>query len=134
LVVRLANAIQESRPDDAAAAPDGRHCAAVDAPAELSAARLNVIEALRVRDHLRRVQRGPHVLDERIAIIDGELADVTTKCRLRGGALLWVAGQRASERCFGDAGDRDAEVECTLHGPTARPLLFGLVDDYVHER
>ena len=70
LVVGLPDPVEEPGPDDAAAAPDRRHHAPVDAPAVLLAARADVVEALRVGDHLRGVQRAADVLHERVAVAD----------------------------------------------------------------
>src|SRR5690606_2399716 len=55
--VGLGDAVEESRTDDAAAAPDRRDVALADVPAVLRCARDDLVEALRVRDDLRRVER-----------------------------------------------------------------------------
>ena len=57
LVERLLDPVEELRPDDAAAAPDGGHVAGRDAPVVFGAARLDLVEALRIGDDLRGVQR-----------------------------------------------------------------------------
>ncbi len=55
-----ADAVQEGRADDAAAAPDRGDGAEVDVPAVLLAARGDLVEPLRVRHDLGRVQRLLH--------------------------------------------------------------------------
>src|SRR6202011_66947 len=69
LVERLLDPVQELRPDDAATAPDGGEVARGDGPGVFGAAGLDVVEALRVGDDLRGV--------ERLADVFGELLSVT---------------------------------------------------------
>src|SRR5262249_61563322 len=121
-------------PEKAAARPDGARGAAVDVPAVLVAAGLDVVEALRVRDDLGRVQRLAHVLDERGPLIDLPRVEVAGERSAGRGALGGVPGQRAGEGRLGDPGDRDPEIERALHCPAARALLLGLIEDDVGER
>ena len=108
--------------------------AEVDRPVVLGGAGADLVEALRVRDDLRRVQREAHVLDERVGVgstverLDG--AGQVARDR----ALLGVRRQRPGEDGLGDARDGHAEVERGLHGPRAGALGAGLVEDHVHER
>ncbi len=136
--VRLADAVQELGPDDAAAAPDRRHRPEVDVPVVLIAARDDVVEALGVRDDLRGVQSVADVLDELVAVLD-ELAEIgvagpAVVGTLRRQSLVDVPGQRPGEGGLGDAGDRNAEVKRALHGPPTGALLLGAVGDDVDER
>ena len=68
-VVGLGDPVQELRPDDAPAAPDPRHRTEIDVPAVLRGAGDDLVETLRVRDDLRRIQRDPDVLDEGVPIL-----------------------------------------------------------------
>ena len=68
LVERLLDPVEELRADDAAAAPDGGQVARGDAPVVLGAAGLDLVEALRVGDDLRRVERLADVLDELLGV------------------------------------------------------------------
>ena len=134
LVERVLDAVEELGADDAAAAPDGRHVAGGEVPAVLRAARLDLVEALRVRDDLRRVQRLPDVL--------GELArrrwavSPRSPGRQPGGGLALGdrSGQRAGEHGLGDAGDRHTEIQRGLHRPAAGALLLGFIEDDVDQR
>src|SRR5215472_7610907 len=128
-VVRLSDAVEEAGPDDAAAAPYRRHRATVDAPGVLGAAGRNVVETLRVRDDLRGVQGAAHVVD-----VELELAHRAAEGVPGRRTLVRVPGQRTGERRLRDAGDRDAEVECALHGPATGALLLGLIEHHVDER
>ena len=100
----------------------------------LVAAGHDLVEALGVGDHLRGVQRGAHVLDELVHVLDrGRVAGLVED--LAGGlALLGVARDAAGEGGLGDAGHRYAEVERALHRPPAGALLLGGVGDHVDER
>ncbi|ELP68156.1 hypothetical protein STRTUCAR8_02662, partial [Streptomyces turgidiscabies Car8] len=55
----------EGRPDDAATAPEGGDGTEVDVPVVLGATRRDLVEALRVRHDLRRVQRMLDAVGER---------------------------------------------------------------------
>src|SRR5690606_9633756 len=131
-----ADVVEELRADDAAASPDGGHGAEVDVPAVLGAARLDLVEALCVRDDLRRVQRLFDVVGEAVghaaahrrsrAIRSGQ-----TTCRA---TQVHVARQGPREGGFGDPGDGDAQFQAGLHGPAAGAFLLRLVGHDVHER
>ena len=60
----LLDPVEELRPDDAAATPDGGQVAGGDAPVVFGAAGLDLVEALRIGDDLRGVQRLADVLGE----------------------------------------------------------------------
>jgi hypothetical protein len=130
-LVRGADAVQEPGADDAAAAPDRGHRARVDAPVVLGAARLDLVEALRVGDDLGGVQGLLHRVGEAGAD-DGGAG--RARQPLRRLPQRGVPGDRPGEHRLGDAADRDAQVEGRLHGPAAGALLLGLVQDDVHER
>ena len=54
---------------------------------------------------------------------------------LRGGdALVLLGREAAGEDGLGDQGQGDAQVEGRGHGPLARPLLAGGVEDQVDHR
>ena len=131
LVVGLGDPVQEAGADDAAAAPDLGQLAHLEVPVVGARGRGHLLEALRVGDDLRGVQRGADVVDERL----GRAA------RLRAGehaggvaALVAQVGERASEDRLGDARQRHAELERVLRRPAPGALLLGLVDDHVHQR
>src|SRR5690606_29999868 len=121
VAVRVSDPVEELGADDAAAAPDLRHGAEVDVPAVLVSASSDGVEALRIRDDLRRVQGEANVFDERVVVLDppGVARARKVGCRL---PLLGVRRQAAREYGFGDAGDRYAEVEGCLHRPDAGAL------------
>src|SRR5215472_17882260 len=93
--VSVADPVQESGPDDAATAPDGRHGSQVDVPVVFLAARSDLVEALCVGDNLRCVQGAAHVRDELIAVASdalGRAVGGAVSERLTGGrALVGVA-------------------------------------------
>src|SRR5262249_13764377 len=64
LYVRLGDAIEEGRTDDAAGTPDLGDVPLLDVPAVLLGAGDDRVEALRIGDDLRRIERTAHVLDE----------------------------------------------------------------------
>ena len=134
--VRLGDAVEEAGADDAAGAPDLRDVALVDVPAELLGARDDLVEALRVGDDLRRVERAAHVLDEGVGVGVGDLpvASAGPGRSADGLALRALGGEAAGEHGLGDAGRGHAEVEGVLHGPRAGALGAGLVEDDVDER
>src|SRR5699024_7804778 len=116
-----------------AAAPDPRHRAEVDVPAVLLRAGRDLVEALRVGDELRGVQRLLEVVDELLRISDLEGLLLALEHAAGRLALRGRAGGGAGEGGLGDAGDRDAEIQGGLHGPGAGALLGGLVEDDVDE-
>ena len=84
------------------------------------------VEALRVGDELRRVQRVRDVVDEASRPRSPSAGPARPGSVAGGGALVACAGQGAGEDGLGDAGDRDAEVERGLarssgRCPSARP-------------
>jgi len=83
-LVGLGDPVQEAGPDDATAPPDPGHRATVDVPAELRAGRGDLIEALGVRDDLRRVQGLTDILDEGVAVLDVPLPGVPGQSGLAG--------------------------------------------------
>ena len=94
----------------------------------------DLVEALGVGDHLGGVQRGAHVLDELVGVVDGGRVAGLVEDLAGGLALLGVARDAAGEGGLGDAGDRYAEVQRALHGPATGALLLGGVGDHVDER
>ena len=64
------------------------------------------VEALRVGDDLRGVERLAHVLDEGVGVGDGRTRLDGPGQAGRRGALRGLGGQRAGEHGLGDAGDR----------------------------
>src|SRR5215213_6266745 len=133
-VVGLADAVEEARADDAAAAPDRRHRAEVELPALGLRGRRHLLEALGVGDDLRGIERLAHVVDER-AVGTVALAGLGTRePRGRRRALLAQGGQGAREHGLRDRRERDAELESVLCGPPARALLLSLIEDHVDER
>lgn len=134
-VERVLDAVEELRTDDAATAPDRRQVGRLEVPVVLGAAGSDLIEALRVRHDLRRVQRGLDVGGELLGVsrLVAERAGSQT-LRLSCGALIAATGQCASKYGLGDAGDRHAQIQSRLDRPAARSLLLGSVDDDVDQR
>src|SRR5437588_5314381 len=132
-VVGLLDLAEEPRADNAAALPDARALAEVDAPVEMIRAGLDEIHPLRVGANLRGVER---VVDGR----DHLLAVARVLAVLRPfdllallAALVLARGDVA--RVNGGVNRRrdDAEVEGDGTRPLARALLPGLVENQINE-
>ena len=119
LGVGVGDAVEELGADDAAAAPDLRDRAEVDVPVVLGGAGADLVEALRVRDDLRRVQGEAHVLDERVGVLDREALGRAGQVA-RDGALLGVAttaSGRTSASAMPETGTPRFSAVCTVHAP-----------------
>lgn len=125
--------VEELRPDDAAATPDGGQVARRDVPAEFGAAGLDLVEALSVGHDLGGVQRLADVFGERGGV-GGLLAELARSQTAGGRALPHGSRESAGKHRFGDAGHRHTQVQRGLDGPTAGAFLLGPVHDDVDER
>ena len=119
LAVGVGDAVEELGADDAAAAPDLRDRAEVDVPVVLGGAGADLVEALRVRDDLRRVQGEADVLDERVGVLDRERLDRAGQVRPRRRA---ARGGDDSERAktasaMPETGTPRFRAVCTVHAP-----------------
>mmetsp|Transcript_932 Transcript_932/g.3085 ORF Transcript_932/g.3085 Transcript_932/m.3085 type:complete len:519 (+) Transcript_932:241-1797(+) len=142
LVVRLLDAVEEPRADDAPALPDPSHFAEVEPPLLLRGLRADEVHALRVRANLRGVQRRADVVHELFLLLRGELRRRGVRggeagglvARLRGDSLVLHAGDeaRVERRC--DRRDRDGELRGLLHRPLPGAFHPGLVQNLIHER
>mmetsp|Transcript_13321 Transcript_13321/g.32540 ORF Transcript_13321/g.32540 Transcript_13321/m.32540 type:complete len:562 (-) Transcript_13321:464-2149(-) len=135
--VRLGDLVQEHGADDAAALPDARQAAQVDAPLLLLALGLDDVEALRVGADLGRVQRGAHVRHQlRLghARHGGGRVQAQPLVHLGRGHALRLGGRHvAAVQRRGDGGRGHAQVGRLLHGPLAGALGARLVHDLVHQ-
>ena len=134
LGVGVGDAVEELGADDAAAAPDLGDRAEVDVPVVLGGAGADLVEALRVRDDLRGVQRQAHVLDERVGV------------RRRRAPRRGPGSPAETARCSGcdeseraktasampETGTPRSSAVCTVQAPV--PFGAGLVEDDVDER
>ncbi len=102
LGVGVGDAVEELGADDAAAAPDLADRAEVDVPAVLGGAGADLVEALRVGDDLRGVEREADVFDERVGVLDRELllrARQVAGDRALLGSARRASGRRSPRRC-----------------------------------
>ncbi len=92
------------------------------------------VEALRVRDDLRGVEREPNALDEGLGVGGSQRLAIRAGQRRRGSTLRRPRTERPREDRLRDPRHRHAEVERGLHRPHAGALRTRLVFDHVHER
>src|SRR5699024_4262210 len=135
-LIGIDDAVEETGADDAATTPDAGQVPGVDVPTVFFRTREDLVEALGIGDHLRRVKRATDVLNEvrRLGGIHWGSQLTGSELALGGLACRAIRGERAGKHRLTDTGDRDAQVAGGLHGPAARALLAGSVHDDVHQR
>src|SRR5699024_2381204 len=135
-LIGIDDAVEETGADNAATTPDAGQVPGVDVPTVFFRTREDLVEALGIGDHLRRVKRATDVLDEVRTLGGVYWGSQLTGSELALGGLAGraIRGERAGKHRLTDTGDRDAQVAGGLHGPAARALLAGSVHDDVHQR
>ena len=94
--------------------------------------RLDEIEALRVGNDFRSVERIVHLLDELFLVhLDCRIGSVENRCRSE--TLVFLGGKNAGFDSGIDRGNHDGIGGAVHHGPASRSLLTGLVDDQIDE-
>ena len=90
----------------------------IDVPAELLRARDDLVQALRVGDDLRRVQRVPHVLDERTGSATSEFPSGRADCRRpRPVASSRTTGRGRTRSAIPDTGTPRSNAVWTVQVP-----------------
>ncbi|MNU73105.1 hypothetical protein D3C71_625820 [compost metagenome] len=129
----VGDAVQKARADDAAAAPDRGDAAQVELPAFLLAHGLDQVEALRVADDLRGVERVVHLGHQRLFL--QRQFDLRPLQQLAGRhALLLLRRQHARLDGGVDGADDHRVLGRVQQRPLARAFLAGLVQDEVDHR